>query len=75
MEVYICIGKSKDAKALVFEKSGSDSVFICFLGIIMLRAVQFDNQFCLCTVEINNVVSNLKLSAKLKRIISQALIP
>ena len=45
------------------------------LFLVMLGTVNFQNQFCLCTKEINNKLIHGYLSTKLHRVLSQKGIP
>ena len=44
----------------------------CF---IMLRSIQFNDQLCLCAVEVHNILFNRTLTHNANRVIPQKLIP
>ena len=53
----------------------SHRIFSGLLRLVMTTAIQFNNQPCLCTVKIHNIVTDCFLTLKSNRILSQIFIP
>ena len=74
---------SLDIVVIVTNNVDSDGLEVCGAGCIvfqstrvhMLRAVQFDDQFCLMTIEICNVSSDNFLSSETGIAVAQKVIP
>jgi len=73
--IYISVGKTQNLDSKRFQIFCSLRICGDTLWIIMLGAVQFQHQKCLCAVEIHNIRTEHTLPAKLDRIPAQILIP
>ena len=71
----VVVGKSQDLNTQTFQILGSLPVIFLFVFFEMLGSVQFNGQFSLFTVKVQNIISNDFLFIKLCWIVSQKVIP
>ena len=75
ISVNVIIGDANDLQAIIFQKFGSPGILLNVTILVVLRAIQFDHQFCFCTVKINDVFADYSLAQKSNRIGTKIIIP
>ena len=62
------IRNANHAKTIFFQKSGAVCIVLQFIHLIVLRAVQFNDKLCFCTIKISDIFSENFLSGEADRI-------
>ena len=73
--MYLCIWYSDNCQAVFFKKSRSFFIVLLFFFGIMPRTVKLNNELCLCTVKIRDILSENLLTRKAYGIGTQKIIP
>ena len=73
--VYVSVGKAKNFQPVGGQNCCPFDIVGKSLLFIVLRAVDFDDQFCFCTEKVNDKTVNRNLPAKPKGILIQKIIP
>ena len=73
--IYLVVGDSYNPKPPAFKSFGA--FFIVFdSGLIeVLGAIEFNDKFRFCTIEIDNVVSYYTLFVKMERVVPKKIVP
>ena len=61
------IGNTDNGQPVFFQKRSSHSIFYHILFFVMLRAIQLNDKFCFCAIEICNEVSQNFLPLETER--------
>ncbi len=56
--IYLRIWYSGNSQSVSFKKSGTFFVIFFPFFRVMPRTIKFNNEFCRCTIKINNIVTN-----------------
>ena len=62
--IYICITKPKHFQPITFQYFCPVSIVLFCFRLIMSSAIKFNHNFCLVTIEINNILIDTFLSLK-----------
>jgi hypothetical protein len=60
----VIVGKSKDSKSLRSQEQVASRVTLRLFALEMLTAIDFDNQFCFVTYEVDDVRTYRRLPSK-----------
>ena len=69
------VGDTNDSQSISLQKSGAVCIFFDVSILIVLRAIQFNDEFCFCAIEISNIFSQHLLSGKTDWVGTQKIIP
>ena len=72
---YIAVSKTYDFQSQFVQIACPGMIVKKCIMISVLHAVDFNDQLCLTAIEIDNISAKLFLSAELKRMVSEKLIP
>ena len=73
--IHIIIGYSQHFKTVLFKELRPCKVFLSLFVAIMLRTVDLNNEICLGTIKINNILSDDFLTQEFKSVIPQKIVP
>ena len=69
------VGDANDPQTIALQKAGALGILFKVAFLIVLAAIQLNDELCLCTIEVSNIFSKHLLSGKSDGVIAEELIP